>query len=457
MKNILQKIKLNPDYLALVIVMLALVISNSIYRLWNDPNHIVVDDVVLYYEYLPAVLIYNDLSMSFTGKDPEFFRNKVWTHDTPKGRTISKMTMGMAVLYSPFILVSHGLAGPLGYPADGYSMPYRIALVISSVCYALAGLFFLMFFLRRYFARPAVAMTILTIGAGTNLYFYTTIDPAMSHAYSFFLFALFIFLLDKWTGDRRWIDTVLLGLTGGLIILVRPSNIIIFMLIFIWKIDSLPALQTRLKILLREPLKILTIGFATFLVFLPQLLYWNYSTGQFFYYSYGQERFFFNDPEFLKGLFSYRKGWLVYTPVMVFALAGFAMVYRHQRKLFWPVLIFTFVNMYILWSWWCWWYGGGFGQRALIESYVLLSVPFAAFVSFVIQKKTVWKTAFFSLLILFITLNVFQTFQYSKGIIHWDSMTKKAYWDTYIRTKTSPAHYEQLEAPDYQAAMKGDR
>ena len=47
MKNILQKIKLNPDYLALVIVMLALVISNSIYRLWNDPNHIVVDDVVL--------------------------------------------------------------------------------------------------------------------------------------------------------------------------------------------------------------------------------------------------------------------------------------------------------------------------------------------------------------------------------------------------------------------------
>ena len=56
------------------------------------------------------------------------------------------------------------------------------------------------------------------------------------------------------------------------------------------------------------------------LVWVPQMIYWNEMTGHWLYFSYGSdERFFFGDPAIIKGLFSYRKGLFIYTPLLLFA------------------------------------------------------------------------------------------------------------------------------------------
>ena len=219
------------DHFALLIVLASLIWTNVYYKFWRDQQRIIVHDVILYYEYLPAAIIHKDLSMRFTEEDPGFYQDKIWKIKTKTGKYVSKMTMGLAVLYSPFFLTAHFLSESLGYPADGYSIPYRIALIISSVVYAAIGFIFLIRLLRKYFARGTIAVTILAIGLGTNLYFYTTLEPAMSHAYSFFLFAIFIFLVDAWVEKQNWINSLLIGLVGGLIILVRPSNGIILLLL----------------------------------------------------------------------------------------------------------------------------------------------------------------------------------------------------------------------------------
>jgi len=368
------------------------------------------------------------------------------------------MTMGLAVLYSPFFLVAHGLADATGYPADGYSIPYRIALIISSVVYAFFGFIFLIKLLRKYFARGTIAITVLAIGLGTNLYFYTTIEPTMSHAYSFFLFSAFIFLVDAWFAKQSWANSIFIGLVGGLIILVRPSNGILFILFPLWHLDSATAFISRLKLFLHKSLKLILILLIAFLVFMPQLIYWKYVTGEYFYNSYGDQGvFYFNDPVFLKGLFSFRKGWLIYTPMMAFALIGIVVLYFRNRKLFWPIAIFTFLNLYIVWSWWCWWYGGGFGQRALIESYALLAIPFAAFTEFIFNRKVMLRIVFLFFVACFISLNIFQTRQYYIGVIHWDSMSKYTYMDSFFRVKIAPNFYNHIEKPDYKAALNGDR
>jgi hypothetical protein len=459
MKQFLYKIysRTGVDYFALVIVLTGIIWSNVYYKLWRDTRRIIVQDVILYYEYLPSVFIYKDISMSFTEKDVPFFRDKIWKIRTKTGRSVTKMTMGLSVLYSPFFFAAHGIAKPAGYPADGYSMPYRIALIISSVVYTFFGLLFLIRLLRKYFARNIVALTILSIGLGTNLYFYSTIDPTMSHAYSFSLFAVFIFLVDRWSAKQSWSNTILVGLLGGLIILVRPSNGIILILLMLWKVDSLAALKNRIKLFFSNFLKMATLAFTVALILLPQVLYWKYTTGDFFFYSYSGERFFFNDPALIKGIFSYRKGWLIYTPIMAFAMLGMIVLYYRHRKFFWPVLIFTLLNLYIVFSWWCWWYGGGFGQRALVESYAALAIPFAAFTKFIIERKILLRAIFLLLVTGFISLNIFQTWQYNKGIIHWDSMSRQTYWAIFCRQGLSPDYYEHLDIPDYQAAMKGER
>ena len=55
---------------------------------------------------------------------------------------------------------------------------------------------------------------------------------------------------------------------------------------------------------------------------IPQMVYWKLHTGNLLFYTYGEEKFFWNDPKVLEGLFSFRKGWLVYSPLMLLSLTG---------------------------------------------------------------------------------------------------------------------------------------
>jgi hypothetical protein len=460
MKEMLKKYfrYLGWDKLALLIVLTGLIWTNLYYKFWKDPKRVITNDVILYYEYLPGAIIQKDLTMSFIEEDPAFYADKIWINKTRIGRSVSRMTMGLAVLYSPFFLAAHGLAGSLGYKPDGFSDPYRFALILSSVFYATLGFWLLLKLLRKYFARNAIAISLLAIGLGTNLYYYTTIEPPMSHAYSFFLFAAFIYAVDLWVVKPSWGISAFIGLIGGFIILVRPSNGIILILFPLWQVDSVSALRNRLKLFIHKSLKLVLIAFIACLVFVPQIIYWKYVTGEYFYNSYGDQGvFYFNDPAFLQGLFSYRKGWLVYTPVMTFALIGIIVLYFRHRKFFWPVAVFTLLYLYVVWSWWCWWYGGGFGQRALIESYALLSIPLTAFITFIFERKQVFRISFLIILVCMISLNIFQTRQYYIGVIHWDAMNKKTYWDSYFRLKVRPGFYDMVDNPDYEAALKGDR
>jgi len=54
-----------------------------------------------------------------------------------------------------------------------------------------------------------------------------------------------------------------------------------------------------------------------------------------------------------------------------------------------------------------------------------------------------------------ILLGVFYNVQYYYGAIHWDSMTRKAYFDSFGRVRPS-AHFNQyLQTPDYDDALLG--
>lgn len=445
------------DHLALLIVLAPLIWANIYLKFWTEQRYIIAHDVVFYYQYLPAAIIHHDLSLKFTKENPELHGSRFWGRKTKVGKSVNKMTMGLSVLHTPFFLAAHALAGPLGYEPDGFTEPYRVALIVSSITYVMLGLWLLLILLRRYFARGAVALTILALGLGTNLFFYTTIAPAMSHAYSFFLFAAFLLAVDTWATKPSVASSIMVGLIGGLIALVRPTNAIVFLLLPLWQVGSFTDLGQRVRTFLTQPVNTVLIVLFACLAFAPQVIYWKYVTGDFFYYSYGEEGFFFHHPVFLKGLFSYRKGWLIYTPVMIFALLGIIVLYFRNRRFFWALAVFTALNLYIVWSWWCWWYGGGFGQRALIESYAILAFPLTAFTQWISEKRWVFRTSYIVLIFLLMGLNLFQVQQYRSGLIHYDAMSKEAYWNSYRHLKFPPGFDDTLDPPDYKAALKGDR
>ena len=109
---------------------------------WNDSNGVITGDVRGYYAYLPALFIHNDIQF----KNPNVYNqtesDQIWTSETEDGKVFIKYTCGMAILYSPFFAAGHLYAKNSQYKANGYSAPYKVALIFGSLFYLIISLVF---------------------------------------------------------------------------------------------------------------------------------------------------------------------------------------------------------------------------------------------------------------------------------------------------------------------------
>jgi hypothetical protein len=445
------------SYLAILIVLVTVIYTNYNIKIWQKDNRVLIWDIKEYYVYLPAAFIYHDITLKFKDENPNFFKYRVYGKPLENGNRVTKMTMGLSYLYAPFFFMAHAFSIITAEPANGYTWIYKFALQFSSLFYLIMGLIVLRKLLKSYFNDIVVGLTLLAIFFGTNLLYYSTIEATMSHAYSFFLFSVFLWLIKIWHKKQKAVHAILLGLVFGLISLIRPTNGIIAFLFLFWNVQTMSDFFLKFKLFFKNYQQILLIMLFAFIIWCPQLLYWKKVTGSWFYYSYSDEGFFFEDPAIIKGLFSFRKGWLIYSPIVIFALAGIPLLYRKIKGLFLPVLIFVALNLYIVFSWWTWWYGGSFGQRALIESYSILSIPFAVILEKILRSRAIPRFASLAVITIFFTLGLWNNIKYYYGSIHWDSMTREAYFDSFWKAKPAGSFHQKLEKPDYTAAKKGVR
>ena len=161
------------------------------------------------------------------------------------------------------------------------------------------------------------------------------------------------------------------------------------------------------------------------------------------------------NPHFIAGLFSYRSGWLVYTPVMFFALAGITILFKRLKEFSWAILIFMALATYIIVSWWCWWYGGFFGMRSFVDYYGNLAIPLALIFTEIAKIKKHSFIIILFIVVLAVAQNIFFTEKYKSSSIHWDSTTKASFWHSFWHIKPQQGYWELLRRPDYQKALEG--
>jgi len=415
---------------------------------------IIVNDAISYYAYLPALFIYHDLTLKFMDTykgDKEYI---IWPTPTPSGGRSIKTAMGMSILYMPFFLIAHAFAYILHYNTGGYSVPYHYAIFWGALIYLIIGLYFLQKILNRYFSQLITSITLILIVLCTNLLRYVALDSAMSHVYSFTLFSCFIYLTIKTHERFGYRNLILTGLLLGLIALVRPSNIVIVLFFIFWNIHSFGDLKNRIMLFIRNYPKIILLVLSFILIWIPQLVYWKTVSGQWFFFSYTGERFYFNNPQILAGLFSYRNGWLIYCPIMVFSIIGITTLIKGRKEFFIPILVFLIVNTYVLLSWWCWWYTG-YGHRAFIDSYALCAIPLASFITWTTKRELSYKIIIFLLVSASGLLGWFYYYQYQTGAIHYCMMTKDAYWESFFKKSPTMKYWSFLREPDYENADRG--
>ncbi len=192
------------------------------------------------------------------------------------------------------------------------------------------------------------------------------------------------------------------------------------------------------------------------LVWIPQFLYWKEVSGKFLYFSYGEvgSSFYFKNPQIFNVLFSYKKGLYLYTPIILFSTIGIIFLFKQRRINSFATLLFFLLNLYILSSWWSWWFGGGYSNRAYIDSYGIMAFPFAALIEYFSQRKRI-KIVVIAIVILLIFMNLFQMRQYRNLAIHYYWMNKEAYWENFLRLKPTCKYWHILNSPDIEMARKG--
>jgi len=416
---------------------------NFVNRKVNSPE--IYSDKADYYVYLPATFIYGwDVN-----KFPEGIEKKCggFLLDHKKNKLIDKTTCGVAILWTPFFLVTHFIAVHWNLQPDGFSDFYQKMTILPGVFYLILGLFFLNKFLRNYFSRKISYITVFLIFVGTNLYFFGIDDGLMSHVNSFFLFSLFLFLLKKFLDQEEKSIGLFIGISFvmSLAILIRPTNILLITWMIFLDITSVKSLWKRVLLFLK-PGYILTFLVLASLVFLPQFIYWKYLTGHFIYYSYPGEGFTnWKNPLMIAVWFSPLNGFFIYTPFALLFIVGIVImiVKKISNGIF--IGLFFLLITYIFASWCVWYFGGSFGYRPFVEYYSLLALPLGYFLTSMKAMKNLFIR---SMLIIFIIISSYYNLRLTYNP-PWIPYSTWAWDDFFIYLDNAGVHHYSSDTYTY--------
>lgn len=250
----------------------------------------------------------------------------------------NKYSIGPSIFWLPFFILAH-----IFIHGNGYELPYQLIVGIASGLIGVSGLFLCFLIADQYFGKKIALLATMGIWLGSDLFFYTSVDPVNSHSVSFFTSSLLVFLWLKYRNQYTLRKTFILGLTSGVLAMVRSQDIIF----------TLPII---LDIGLKKNLWSFVVGLG--LGFLPQLVMWQKIFGEIRspYLIYGHQ-FFWQQPKIIEVLFSKNNGLLSHAPILILALLG-------MKKTGYFLFL---LQLYIVSCWFMWWGGAGYGGRMFIS------------------------------------------------------------------------------------------
>lgn len=380
-------------------------------------------------------------------KDPR--EDKFGIRLTEKGRRYIKYTLGVGVMETPFFLLGHLYAklSPT-YAANGWSLPYYLAVSLSTIIYLLIGFNLLITVLSKYFSPRNVVLVVVAIAFATNLYYHGTY-VTMAHGFLFFDYCLLLYLTVRFY-DRPGLGYAIgIGTVVGLIAITRVPEVISALVPILWGVGSRAGFKERVQFFQNQYKLLFGAAVGFLFVFSLQMCYWHYVSGQLVFNPYEGEGFNFLQPKrILKGLFHFSNGWLIYTPIMSFSLLGLLIFFRSIEKIRLAILVFTGLHIYIHYSYYAWSYFPGFGSRPMVEAYPLLAFGLCAFFHYCDRRKWSWLPVV--LVLGFGALNLFQMWQVTEGILYTERANKAFYLETFGDTAPSEGALKAYDSGECQ-------
>jgi len=311
---------------------------------------------------------------------------------TSTGHLNNHFSVGPAILWSPFLVTAD--LGVLAFdklgghiPRDGYSRPYLTAMAFGTAVYGFLALFISFRLARDYVPEEWAFLAALGIWFGSSLPVYMYFNTSWAHAHSAFAVALFVWYWARTRNARGWKQNLVLGAIGGLMVDVYYLNAVVLLLApleLITRYWEKKAEERSVGPLIAGNILIAT---AAFTVFVPTLIAKKILYGSFFNLGY-TERWFWRSPALLKACFSADHGLFSWTPILILALAGLVLLYKHDPEFaIYSVVVFA-VYLYAVGCYQDWDGLSSFGGRFFVSLTVFFVAGLAAFFESV---ANVWR------------------------------------------------------------------
>ena len=385
---------------------LAILIGLFVLSLPFVAHRMTASDAIEYYVYDRSLYFDHDLDFTndyqgFYDRNPkalENFRVGFIEKRNPAGHAINNGPIGSAVLWSPFFLAGDGLARSLhalgaSVAADGYSQPYIRLVSLGAAIYAGLALI-LTYLLARAIAGPAPAFwASLVVWLATPAIFYSHLAPLYAHATSWFAAAAFLTVWYRTRVRRTWRGWIGLGLLGGLVAMIREQDAVFLVV---------PAVDECIRLLsgLRRPDGAwwgdiarttgggVLMGVCALLAFTPQLAVYKALNGQFRPSTEVSDKLHWNAPNALRVLFDPAHGMFFWTPVLLFAIFGLALLLRRDPRLGCALGSGVVLTWYLNGSFQTWTTAGAFGARRFIVCSPIFAIGLAELIRRYGQRET---------------------------------------------------------------------
>ncbi|MBI4973788.1 hypothetical protein HZC27_04220 [Candidatus Roizmanbacteria bacterium] len=304
--------------------------------------------------------IYYSLS-HFQGASYEFSRVFWNTSKTVTGGLNNPWLIGTSLFWLPSFFFISILNFVFNLKLSMFSSFYEIGCGVTGILLVLTGLFFLESYLRHHFDKKISSYTVLSIFFSSQLFYYASFEPALSHQVSFFLVCLLLFLTAKKITDP--LSAVVIGLTVGLLSITRMGDTL---LVLPWLL-----LKFREWVHAKKYTNFILIVFAFCISLVPQLLLQWGMYGSAFQNPYLQGEkgtpHLFTLSSIIAHLFSPKGGFLLWSPLFAAGIFG---LMKMRKSQFFLIILILFT---LLISSWESQVPAGFGNRFFISAIPLMA------------------------------------------------------------------------------------
>jgi hypothetical protein len=410
-----------------------------LFRPLNAPHYrIIVADGLGYYAYLPAKFIYNDTALKFEWFDEVFnkhyndhlFENPSQNFMVEYGnRMINLYYPGLSLLQAPFFFAAHAFAKVSGFPDDGFSLPYQIAMGLCAIFYTILGLYYCSKLIYNLSKRQGLSLLIpILVFLGTNLFTYSIFNGCYTHAFSFCFIALAYYQMERFFSQPyNKLHHLSLTLLFSLIVIsLRPFNIILLAgALYFFK-----PIHLKTFLLNKKPLSSLIVPILALIVvaiYNGNILYTM--TGTFLANTYTIGKFYFwHWKHFADNIYGFQSGILWYTPLIPLSFCALFYAGKKPRILFLMLPVITVILLYSFWFYW------NIVYRTLVElSPIICLLLMILFES--IRQRSILSRSVIVLAIIFTAVFQLKAYQLREGILDGNYTWSKYYFKDFFRVR----------------------